>query len=312
MKFVTRTVVFLTLFAGIAIHAADSPVKVVTSTTDLAWAAKEIGGALVDVQPLLKGTENPHYVDAVPEFIRLVSEASMVCIVGLYLEVGWIPKVLARSGNAQVQSGGKVYCETGRAVPVLEKPTGAVDRSMGDVHPAGNPHFWLSTKAFGEAAGQVSETLIGVDPAHVTEYQAGLRRLKEKLFGIHKKNLARIHPLVAPIKGPVLMEYHKEFAYFLDAYGLKSFGSVEEKPGVAPSAGRLAEIAVAAKAAGVKFVLAAETAPKKTLERFSELSGIPAIQVPMSLQPKNNLSDYEDFQNRLVDSVVKMLSTKPI
>lgn len=284
--------------------------KVVTSTTDLAWAVREIGGEHVEVNSLLKGHENPHYVDALPEFIRLTADAQVVCLVGLDLEVGWMPKVLSRSGNAQVQPGGKGYCEVGKAIHVLEKPTGNVDRSMGDVHPGGNPHFWLSPTHLGQAAQEITQVLIAVDPAHGPDYRAGLQKITHKLSeiqaSIEKKIKAALGNTAA---GVVLIEYHKEFSYFLNVYGLKSLGSIEEKPGVAPSAGRLAEIAQSAKQAGIKFVLAAETAPKKTLERFSELSGIPFVVVPMSLQPGKGLSDFAVYQEKISDSVAKALTT---
>jgi len=290
------------LLFSVALSAA--PIKVITSTTDLAWATQQIGGELLEVTPLLKGTENPHYVDAVPEFVRLAADAQAAIIVGLELEIGWIPKVLARSGNRQVQPGGKGYCEAGKAITVLEKPAGAVDRSMGDVHPGGNPHFWLSPAALAAAAGPIAETLIAVDPGHAKDYQGGLARLRATLNELQAKGEARLKPLLANTKGPVLLEYHKEFTYFLDTYGLKSFGSIEEKPGVAPSAGRLAEIAQSAKAAGVKFAIAGDTAPKKTLERFSEMSGIPVQVVPLSIVPRSKPKDYPAFHQNLIDAVV--------
>ncbi len=292
-----------------SIGRAGSHVKVVTSTTDLAWAVREIGGEHVEVQSLLRGTENPHYVDAVPEFVRLVAEAQVVCVVGLELEVGWMPKVLSRSSNASVNPGGQGYCETGKRVQILERMTTAVDRSMGDIHPAGNPHFWLSPKAFGDVAGEIVASLSAVDPSHIMEYRAGAKKFVQTLKDVHAHQLARIKPVVSQAKGPLLMEYHKEFAYFLDAYGLESLGSVEEKPGVAPSAGRLAEVALSAKAAGVRFVLASENAPKKTLERFTELSGIPVVTVPMSIQPRKGPKNFAELQEKLVDSVLQALKT---
>lgn len=279
---------------------ARKPVRVVTSLTDLAWAVKEIGGARVDVSPLLKGTENPHYVDTVPDFIRLVSEAEVVCVVGLELEIGWIPKVLARSGNAQVQPGGKGFCETGKAISVLEKPTGPVDRSMGDVHPAGNPHFWLSPLRLADATSVIAETLSNVDPEGASAYAAGALRLKKKLVALAEAGRKKI----AQKKPGALMEYHREFAYLLDTYGLKSLGSVEEKPGVAPSAGRLAEAATGAKAAGVKLVLAGNYAPKQALERFKELSGATVLQTTTAIAPDG---DYVKFHEALVDSIVRAL-----
>lgn len=295
------------LFAS---HSIAAPLKVVTSTTDLAWLAREIGGNHVEVTSLLRGNENPHYIDASPEFIRRVAEAQVVCIVGLDLEVGWMPKILSRSGNASVQPGGKGYCETGKAVHVIEKPTGQVDRSMGDVHPAGNPHFWLSTKHFLEAANEMTQVLSAVDVSHMADYRSALKKLNHKLVEVQQKGEKRLKPLLANVNNPILIEYHKEFSYFVSSYGMKSFGSIEEKPGVAPSAGRLAEVAQQAKLAGVRFILAADTAPKKTVERFAELSGLPIVMAPVSLQPRTGLLNYVQHQEQLVESIVKVLGPK--
>ena len=290
--------------------SASAAVKVVTSTTDLAWLVKEVGGNFVEVQSLLKGNENPHYVDTVPEFIREVAEAQLVCIVGLDLEIGWMPKVLSKSGNAQVQPGGKGYCEVGKSVAVIEKPTGGVDRSMGDIHPSGNPHFWVSPEAMVQASAEVVEGLGRVDPEHAADYRNNGATLKVKLEKLLKDNRAKLAPLIAKTSGPVLVEYHKEFSYFITAYGLKSFGSLEEKPGVPPSAGRIAEVALASKSAKIKFMLAAETSPKRTIEKFVELSGLPLIKTSPSLQAKDGKFNYVGKQNELVNSVVEILQGK--
>lgn len=292
---------FLLLGSGLA---AGAPVPVVTTLNELAWAAQEIGGANVAAKALLDGTENPHYVDAVPEFIRLVADAQVVFVVGLDLEIGWMPKVLSRSGNAQVQPGGKGYAEVGKAIEILEKPAGEVNRSMGDVHPSGNPHFWLSPKALMAAAGSIADTLTVVDPAHAADYAKGRDAFRKKLQDIAAKNQAKLPGALTKASAWVI-EYHREFSYFFDQYGLKSFGSIEEKPGVPPSAGRIAQVALAAKQAGVRVALAGDYAPKKTLERFSEISGIPVLQVPTSLQPKRQQKDYAELQAFLVDSIVK-------
>ncbi|MBY0371943.1 metal ABC transporter substrate-binding protein [bacterium] len=285
-----------------------SHVNVVTSTTDLAWLVKEIGSPHVQVTSLLKGTENPHYVDAVPEFIRLVSNANIVCVIGLDLEVGWMPKVLSRSGNAQVQPGGRGYCETGKTVQVLEKPLGGVDRSLGDVHPSGNPHFWLSPKHLAQAISTIVDALAGVDPNHAVDYVNKAKEVSGQLEALSQKNREKLKPIVARQKGPLIIEYHKEFSYLFDSCGLTSFGSIEEKPGVTPSAGRLVSVALAAKNAGIKVAIASENAPKQTLSRFTELSGIPVVQVPMSLQPAKGLTSYVALQEKLVDSIVKHLA----
>ena len=298
----------LSLLVLISGNVVAAPVKVVTSTTDLAWAVKEVGLDLVEVTPLLKGTENPHYVDAVPEFIRLASEAQVVVIVGLDLEVGWMPKVLGRSGNAAVQPGGQGYVEAGQGIQVLDKKTGTVDRTMGDVHPAGNPHFWLSPRALAQSMEPVVKALSAVDPANSSKYQENLKKFAAKMQALHEKNIKRLKPLLAGTSGPVLIEYHSEFAYFLESYGLKSLGSIEEKPGVTPSAGRLAEVGTQAKNSKIKFALSSDTAPKKTLERFSEISGLRVMAVPLSLCPKSGLTDYSQLQEKIVEAVVKGLT----
>lgn len=291
----------------ILLLALSSPawalVKVVTTTPDLAWAARRVGGDKVEVVSLLNGTEDPHHVDTVPSFIVKVADADVVCVVGLELEIGWIPKVLSRSGNSKVQPGGPGYCETGKAVSVLEKPEGNIDRSMGDVHPGGNPHFWLSPKGLSEAASEIRDTLVRVDPASKEAYQKNYSALSKELSEILKAGQTKLKALKRPI-----MEYHKEFSYFIHAYRLKSLGSLEEKPGVPPSAGRIAKVSIDAKNSKAAILLAGKYAPEKVLNRFQEASGVPVLVVSTSLEPDSGLKEYADFQNRLIDGILKKSS----
>jgi zinc/manganese transport system substrate-binding protein len=297
----------VSLFTVPAAGAADAKIKIVTTIPDLAWSAREIGGDRVEVSALLKGTENPHYVDAVPEFILRVADADIVCMVGLDLEVGYMPPVLSRSGNAAVQPGGKGYCNTGSTVPVLEKPSGPVDRSMGDIHPGGNPHFYLSPAALAAASETVAAALTVRDPDNADAYKTRQQALQTQLHAIGAEARQILAPVLARQTKPLIIEYHKEFAYYFDYYGLKSFGSIEEKPGVPPSAGRLGEIALAARAAGVAMVLATDYAPAKTLQRFSELSGIPVVTVPTMVQPDGQQKTYADLQRFLATAIASTI-----
>lgn len=304
------SLVFCNLWWGLSAQAADR-LKVITTVPDLAWMVQEIGGDLVEAKPLLHGTENPHFVDAVPDYIRQVADAKVVCLVGLDLEVGYMPPILNKSGNAAVQPSGKGYCEVGKSVTVLDKPTGPVDRSMGDVHPTGNPHYFLSPKSLAEGGKEVVKVLSQVDPAHAAQYEKGLTAFKTKMDSLSQEIKAKLEPLRAAQKGkPVLIEYHKEYAYFLAEYGIQSFGSIEEKPGVPPSAGRLADVGGAAKAAGVLVVLAADYNPAKTLQRFQEISGIPVVVVPTMIQPKGAITAYPELQRHIADSLLKALQAK--
>lgn len=296
---------FIAVLSLIVSTFALAAVKLVTTSTDLAWAAREIAKDKAEVTSLLRGSENPHYVDAVPDFIRLVADAQVVCSVGLDLEVGWLPKVVAKSGNAAVQPAGQGYCETGKSVEVLEKPVGKIDRSMGDVHPSGNPHFWTSPTHLAQASRTIRDTLIAIDPTHRAFYEKNASALEAHLKKLAAEQKARFTRL--KFKGPVIMEYHKEFTYLLTAYGIPSYGSLEDKPGVPPSAGRIAEVALGAKAAGIKLLLAAEGSPRKTLQRFTELSGIPVLSLPVSLKAQDGKGDYIESHIKSVSQIFQFL-----
>jgi zinc/manganese transport system substrate-binding protein len=294
---------------------AAEKIRIITSIPDLAWVAVNIGGDRVEAKPLLRGTENPHFVDAVPEFTRLVASADIVCIVGLDLEVGYMPPVLARSGNAQVQPGGKGYCEAGKSVSVLDKTSGPIDRSMGDVHPHGNPHFYLSPKSLAESAKAIADILKAVDPAFSGEYDKNLAAFALEMKALSNEisaTLKPLHDLQSAAGKPLVMEYHREFTYFMSEYGIKSFGSVEEKPGVPPSAGRLGTIAAAAKAAGVRVVLAADYNPNGTLQRFAELSGVNTLIVPTMVQPAGSIKTYASLQRHIALSLAALTTQKAI
>lgn len=300
---------FLALLLGLVSTSpslAADRVKVVTTLPDLAWAARIIGGDLVDVASLLSGHGDPHDARPRAAFVREVAAAQVVCLVGSELEAGWLPAVLARAGNAQVRPGGKGYCDLSLDVPIKEKPAVAFDLSRGDVHPFGNPHYWLSPKAFAAGSRAIAEALVRVDPAHATAYDQGLARLTRQLDDLDTRTAAVLAPLVTLAGGqPIVLEYHKEFAYFLEDYGLRSGGSIEARPGLMPSAGRLAEVVATAKSAGVRVVLAAEDDPGQTLARFHELSGIPVVVVPTMVQPDGSLTTYPDVQLHLASALVR-------
>ena len=253
----------------------------------------------------------PHHVDAVPEFIRLVADADIVCVVGLGLEVGYMPPVFARSGNSKVQPGGPGYCEAGKGVTPLEKPTGPVDRSMGDVHPEGNPHFWLSPSALAAGAPQIAEALVRQDPGNEPLYKTRLADFQKKMTQLSGKVNGVLKPLLTKqgLEGkPSVIEYHKEFTYFFAHYGFISSGSIEEKPGVPPSAARIAQVAQQAKNSRIRIAFATDYNPDAVLSKFQDLSGIAVLKVPTMIRPSRGLSSYEDLQMDIARQVAALLS----
>ena len=284
--------------------AIAQPLKVVTTVPDLAEVVREVGGDQVTVASLLKGVEDPHFLDANPAFIRQVADSDVVCFVGLELESGWLPKVLARSGKAQVQAGGQGHCDMGSRVKPLERPTLPVDRSMGDLHPMGNPHYTMSPKALGESASAVRSVLSRLRPEKDALFIENERKFVERMTKLENDVRALLKPLRD--KNIAFMEYHREFTYFFNVYGLKSLGPVEEKPGVPPSAGHLAQVATRAKANRVKLVLAAPFAPDKHLRKFEELSGVRAEKVPSLVQVGDSkLDSIEKLQRHLAEQVLR-------
>lgn len=288
--------------------ATAAPLKLVATLPDLAWMMQEIGGDKVEAKALLRGTENPHFVDAVPDFIRQVAEADVVCVAGLDLEVGYMPAILSRSGNARVQGSGPGACDIGKSVTPRDKPSGPIDRSMGDVHPAGNPHFWLSPQSLAEGGREVLRVLTAVDRPNAALYEKNYAAFKKRMDELTQEIQGVLEPFRKEAQGKtILIEYHREYAYFLELYGIKSFGSIEEKPGLPPSAGRLMEVARDSKAAGVRVALAADYNPQKTLERFQAISGIEVVTVPTMIQASGPFASYEALQKHIASSLVKAL-----
>ncbi|WII73082.1 metal ABC transporter substrate-binding protein [Bdellovibrio sp. 22V] len=275
---------------------AQAKIKVVTTLPDIAEVVQAIGGDQVEAQSLLRGSEDAHYAEARPDYILKVNRADVVCSMGLDLEIGWLPKVLSKSGNSKVQEGGIGSCILGKAVKPLDIPVGVINRSMGDVHILGNPHFNLSPVKFAEGGAEVLKVLSAIAPEKASEFQKNYDAFSAKMKTLQAD-------LQKSVKKAKVMEYHKEFTYFFNAYGVESLGSLEEKPGMPPSAARIAEAAKMAKDNKVVVLFATPSAPHKTLERFTELSGIPVVTVPSYVQTSGNAKTIEALQNLLVKSI---------
>lgn len=283
--------------------SAFAAVRVVATTPDIAWLVQQIGGKNIEVKALARASDDYHFLDARPDYILAVNRADIVCRVGADLEIGWMPKILEKAANSKVMAGGAGDCDLSRSITVQDKPKGPVDRSMGDVHAAGNPHFWLSPLEMANAAAEVEARLAGVQPEKAHEFAANRARVQEELKSLHRKIKERLKPLA----GKTVIEYHKDFSYFCKDYGLKSIGSIEEIPGVSPSASRLGTVSMQAKKSGVSLALATDHHPKNILAKFSELSGVKVAKVPSSLSDPSAPDAYEKWQNALADEVLKAI-----
>src|SRR5437773_9683345 len=150
---------------------ADSKLRIMTATTDLAALAQEVGGEKVTVESIAKGYQDPHFVEAKPSFLLKLRHADLLVVVGLQLEIGWLPPLIAQSGNAKIQVGANGYLDASQFAEILEKPTGEVTRAMGDVHPLGNPHYWLNPDNGRRIARGIAEKLGELDPGDAAYVQ---------------------------------------------------------------------------------------------------------------------------------------------
>lgn len=282
----TKILFAIFLFTSIA-NAADK-LKVVATLPELAWAAEKIGGDSVEVISLLSGTEDPHFVDASPAFVFKAAKADVLLLNGLELEAGWLPKVLQMSGRAVIQRGEKGYCDASEKVAKLEVAQN-YDRSKGDIHPGGNPHYTLSIVSMIQAGEKIKQCL---EKAKGLDLSANFKAFKSSLEALHKEQSAAL----AGLKGKEFLVYHREFTYFFRDYGLVNAGSLEEVPGVLPSAAYLSRTAQAAKKSKAALVLASSVSPRKYLEKFQELSGIPFLTLQIHSMSGQ---DYLEFQRKL-------------
>src|SRR5262245_9306800 len=216
-------------------HAADK-LKVVATTADLAAVARAVGGDDVDVTTLARPTEDPHFVDAKPSFIRIVNQADVLIEGGASLEAGWLPPILDSARNPRVAPGSPGRVVAAQGIALLEVPS-QLDRSMGDVHPQGNPHFMLDPIAAKTVAQSIATAYCAVDAGHCADYQAGLEKFRAAIDA----KLPTWQAALAPYKGAKVVTYHKDFDYFFQRFGLEVTDTLEPKPGIPPSPTHLTE-----------------------------------------------------------------------
>src|SRR6185436_1739779 len=246
-----RIAIALAAFSIIATTAAAAPLKVVTTIQDLASLTKEVGGDRVTVTSIARGYQDPHFVEPKPSFLLLLKNADLLEVVGLDLEIGWLPPLIDQSRNNKIRPGSAGYLDLSRGVEILDRPQGAVNRSMGDVHPLGNPHYWLDPANAVRIAIQVEKKLEELRPADAAYFQAQLNSFKTRMNDADKRWRAAL----APFRGAKVVTYHNSWPNFMRRYGLNVVGYIEPKPGVPPSPSHLFDLIGMMKAQNVKVII---------------------------------------------------------
>jgi zinc/manganese transport system substrate-binding protein len=290
----------------LAAAPACADLKVATSLTDLASVAQFVGGKHVSAQSLCRGYEDPHFVPAKPSLMKAIQHADVFVSTGLELDGGWLPLVLPGSRNPRIQPGTKGFVDASEGVHVLEKPVGTVSRAEGDVHPLGNPHYYLDPKALEEVADHLARVFSELDPANAADYSANAKAFHGKMDA----SLERWEKQMEPYKGVAVLPYHRNFVYFADRFGLKLFGTVEPKPGIPPSPRYINELAEAMKKSGVTVVLYQPYYSADASKQVARRAGGVAVEIATEVGGLPGTDDVFSKFDVMVSSLAAALSGK--
>ena len=291
-------------FAAIAATSSQAlaQIRVVATTPDLASVAREIGGDRVNVVALAKPTEDPHFVDAKPSFIVTLNRADALIEGGAELELGWLPPLLENARNGKIGSGAPGRVVASEGIKLLEVPT-SFDRSKGDIHSLGNPHFMVDPAAVKVVARNIAAHFAQVDPKNAATYNGNLARFNTRL----DSKLAEWQQTLAPYRGAKIITYHRDFPYLAQRFGLTTVDELEPKPGIAPSPAHLAQVIGEMKANNAKVILVQPFQNRKTAETVARQTGATVIDAPQQPGAPGNGSSYFDMMDNLVRSLASGL-----
>lgn len=293
---------FAALSLCLAALPAQAALKVLATTPDWAALLTELGGDKVNVYTATSAFQDVHRVDAKPSLVARARSADLVVATGADLEIGWMPVLLQDSGNTKIQPGSPGYFEAAPLVHLLEVPS-AVDRSMGDIHPLGNPHVTLDPHNIALIATALSARLAQIDPANAALYATRAEDFQKRW----KQAAARWEVQATPLKGVGVVVIHRDQVYLCNWLGLKELAAIEPKPGVPPSAGYLAQLVTKLAATPPKMILRSAYNDPKAADWLSERIHVPVVLLPYSVggtpEAKDIFGLFDDTINRLLAAV---------
>jgi len=300
----------------------------------LASISRYVGGDKVDVTSLATGQEDPHHIAAKPTYMIAVRKADLWIRTGMELEIGYEPLILDGSRNQKIRLGSEGHLDTSSGVLRLEVPTQKIDRSMGDIHPQGNPHYMLDPLNGRIVAKTIAKHLARLAPEHTAYFTERLKafrkELDERMFG--KELVGRIggsklweHQLkgrlenalgqemdalggwygkMSPLSGMKMITYHRNWSYFVHRFGLNATMQLEPKPGIPPSPGRLTEVIQHVKTKKIKLLIMANYFSRQACDLVAKQTGITVVELPMFPGAMTEATDYLTLFDTLVGKVV--------
>jgi zinc/manganese transport system substrate-binding protein len=288
---------------------AQSKPNVMTATEDLASIAREVGGDRIVVDSIAKGYQDPHFVEAKPSFILKLQRADLLVVVGRELEIGWLPPLITQSRNSKIQVGGPGYLDASLTAQILDIPTSNITRAMGDVHPLGNPHYWLDPENGKRIAKEIGDKLGEIRPADRAFFNQRADDFTSRLDVAEKRWLATM----APYKGTKVVSYHSSFSNFAYRFGLNIVGFVEPRPGIPPTPQHTLDLINEMKAQNVKVMMMEPYFDLKTPNAIGRETGAQVLVVPPSVGGVKEVTDYFklfDYDITLVVNAIKQGGAK--
>jgi len=278
---------------------AAAKVKVVTTVPDLAAITMAVGGERAQVISLTLPTQDPHFVDARPHLALRLNRADLLLMVGLDLEVGWLPTLLTGARNSKIQTGndGNLDCST--LVKLKEVPRQKIDRAMGDIHPGGNPHYLTDPKNAGLVARGIAARLSKLDPGGAAAYKKNAAAFVKRLDAARARWASKLKPYA----GAPVVPYHRSWIYFIEAMGLQSVAHLEPKPGIPPNARHILRVIKAMRANKAKVMLQEEYYPDRTARLVAKKTGAKLL----ILQGGTHLRKGDTYLKRMENMVTALL-----
>src|SRR5262252_2374362 len=296
-------VLFFALFPS---FAEAKKLNVVTATTDMASLAQEVGGDHISVDSIARGYQDPHFVEAKPSFLLKLRQADLLIVVGLQLEIGWLPPLVNQSGNARIQVGASGYLDASQFAEILDIPTGQVTRAMGDVHPLGNPHYWLDPQNGRRIAKAFTDKLSQMDSADASYFAQRYTDFDQRLTSAEKGWEAKM----APYRGRKVVTYHRSWPNFCERFGLDVVDYVEPRPGIPPTPSHTLDVINTMKRENIKLVLVEPYFDLRTPNSIAQAVGGHAVVLMPSVGGAKEITNYFQLFDYDINLLINAFSGK--
>ena len=303
MKALIKTAVIASIAVLLPTSLGAKTLNVVASTLDMADIAQQIGGDRISVYAVSKGKYDLHFFDPRPSQVMKLRKADMLVVGGLDVDI-WIQGLIDASRNRQIRFGAVGYVDPSEGIQPIQVPKGRVDGAMGDVHPYGNPHYWVTRENVRIIVENIAEGLIRVSPGDAEYFTQNKVAYLEKVDGVYDA----LHERLGPFKGTKVIQYHRSWDYFCSEFGLEIVGSLEPKPGIPPSPSHLAELVSWAKHEGVKLMLIEPYYPKRPVEFVARETGARVLRLPFYVGGKKGVDGFLENLTYNVNEIVEALS----